>query len=74
MPRFMDSGAEIVLDSGGGWGEGEGELILSTAAEEAIIGHYEDFHLFMYGYIPLFIAVAIVIFGCIWFTKTFTRM
>lgn len=78
---MRDSGEEViisydaggrVLDSGGGGVVG-GEPIMSAAAEEAIIAHYEDFHLFMYGYIPFFVAVLIVFLSCIWLFKTFTR-
>ena len=68
--RFHDSGAEIIIDSG--YDDHLGDAF-SSAAEEAIIAHYEDFHLFMYGYIPFFVAVIVVSLSCIWLFKTFTR-
>lgn len=79
--HVTDSGEEVVIsvdadghvmDSGHA-AKDEGEQSSSMTAEEATIAHYEDFHLFMYGYIPFFIAVAFIIMLCKWFEKTFTR-
>lgn len=79
---MLDSGEEViisvdadghVLDSGYPVVD-DGEHTYSvTAAEEAMIKHYEDFHFFLYGFIPALIAVLICISLGIWFYRTFCK-
>lgn len=78
---MRDSGEEVViswdadghvLDSGHVV-EYEGEQTYSTTAEEAMIKHYEDFHVFLYGVVPLVIALVITYLGYKWFSDTFFR-
>ena len=77
--RFRDSGSEIILDSGHGADGPKSDrehYFLETygmTAEEAIIKHYEDFHVFLYGVVPLLVALVITYLFYKWFSDTFTR-
>lgn len=86
--QYTDSGEEIIvsydadghiLDSGheantpSTTREYYFEDTYGMTVADAIIAHYEDLHILVFGYIPLAIAIAVIVAGCIWFEKTFTR-
>lgn len=63
---YSDSGE--ILDSGA---ISASTSTASPDLQNAIIGHYEDFHLFLYGIIPLCFSLVITYLFLRWFSNTF---